>query len=248
MKNTFAILLFVSFLSFGNITAQTKCFQELLTESQYSPTIEKQSESNYSGNFSHGKKSAGLAMLYSFILPGMGELYAGNYNSGKFFTIADGALWITLAGMNAYGTNQMDNYIAFSKAFAGVTTNGKSDQFFADISGYNSVEDYNTRQLLDRNFEGTYNTATHYWKWQSADKRKEYKSTWTSSENAFNNIKFVAGALILNRVISMINAVRIVSAYNKSLNSKTTWNVSFGLDKFRETMPTSLTVNLNTSF
>jgi len=248
MKNTFVILLFVSFLLFGNLTAQTKCFQELLTESQYSPTIEKQSGSNYSDTFSRGKKSAGLAMLYSFILPGMGELYAGNYNSGKYFTIADGALWVALAGMNAYGTNQRNNYIAFSKAFADVTANGKSDQFFADIGGYNSVEDFNTRQLLDRNFEGTYSTVTHYWKWRSAEKRKEYKSTWTSSESAFNNIKFVAGALVLNRVISMINAIRIVSAYNKSLNPETAWNVSFGLDKFRETMPTSLTVNLSTSF
>ncbi len=248
MKNTIAILFFVSLLLSVKVSAQSKCFQELLTESQDCPKQDQNSVNNFTDNFSRDKKSAGLAMLYSFILPGMGELYAGNYRSGKYFTIADGALWVTLAGMNTYGSNQRDSYIAFSKSFAGVNTNGKSDQFFADIGGYNSVDDFNNQQLLDRNFEGTYSTKTHYWKWQSAGKRKEYKSTWTSSESTFNNIKFVAGALILNRVISVINAIRIVSAYNKSLNPEVGWNVSLGLDKFSETMPTSLNVNLSTSF
>jgi len=248
MKNTFAILLFVSLLLSGKINAQSKSFQELLTESKNCPVGENVIESNYADNFSRNKKSTGLAMLYSFILPGMGELYGGNYSSGKYFTIADGALWITLSGMSVYGSNQRNNYIAFAKSFAGISTEGKTDKFYADIGGYNSVDDFNNQQLLDRNFEGTYNTETYYWKWQSTEKRKEYKNTWTSSESAFNSIKFVAGALILNRVISVINAIRIVHAYNKSLNTELGWKVSLGLDKFAETMPTSLTVNLSTSF
>jgi hypothetical protein len=36
------------------------------------------------------RKSPALAILYSILLPGMGELYAGDYSSGKYFTIADG--------------------------------------------------------------------------------------------------------------------------------------------------------------
>jgi len=248
MKNILPILLFACLLSSYAVEAQTKSFQELITESQIYTNSEKNiSVSNFDDALPK-KKSAGLAALYSFLLPGMGELYAGNYSSGKYFTIADGALWLTLVGMNAYGSNQRDNYIAFSRAFGGVQPDGKSDKFYADITGYNSVDDFNDRQLLDRNFEGVYNTDTHYWKWQSTEKRKEYKSTWKSSENAFNNIKFVSGALILNRLISAINAIRIVTAYNKSLKTKLSWNVAFGLDKFSDTMPTSLTLNFNTSF
>lgn len=248
MKNIFPILLFVCLLTPFGVEAQTKSFQELLTESQNYNNIEKTLPTNNFSDVIPKKKKAGLAALYSFLLPGMGELYAGNYNSGKYFTIADGALWVTLIGMNAYGSNQRDNYIAFSSAFGGVNTSGKSDKFYADIAGYNSVDDFNDQQLLDRNFEDVYSTDTHYWKWQSAEKRKEYKSTWTSSENAFNNIKFVSGALILNRLISVINAIRIVTAHNKALKSKLSWNVSFGLDKFSDTMPTSLSLNFNTLF
>ena len=53
-----------------------------------------------------GKKNAGLAILYSLILPGMGELYAENYESGKYFTIADGVIWGFVAGFNIYGNRQ----------------------------------------------------------------------------------------------------------------------------------------------
>ena len=44
----------------------------------------------YSHNFQQNfhKKNLGLAILYSLLLPGMGELYTDAYSSGKYFTIA----------------------------------------------------------------------------------------------------------------------------------------------------------------
>lgn len=33
------------------------------------------------------KKSTGLAILYSLLIPGMGELYANSYSSGKFLLL-----------------------------------------------------------------------------------------------------------------------------------------------------------------
>ncbi len=40
------------------------------------------------------KKSVGLAAIYSLLLPGMGELYAEGFSSGKYFLIAEGVLWL----------------------------------------------------------------------------------------------------------------------------------------------------------
>src|ERR1039457_6180733 len=48
------------------------------------------------------RKSVFLAITYSILLPGMGELYAGNYASGKYFTIAEAVFWGTYIGMNQY--------------------------------------------------------------------------------------------------------------------------------------------------
>ena len=175
------------------------------------------------------KKSTGLAILYSVLLPGMGELYANSYESGKYFTIADAVSWGALAGFTVYGDRQRDNYLAFAKSFGGVNPDGKNDKYFADIGFYDDVESYNREQELNRDFQARYTGANNYWKWESDRKRKEYRNLWLSSENAKNNVRFAIGALILNRIISAINAVRLVSAYNKNLNKNLSWNVSFGV-------------------
>ncbi|OGU54739.1 MAG: hypothetical protein A2V66_13410 [Ignavibacteria bacterium RBG_13_36_8] len=172
------------------------------------------------------KKKTGLAILYSLLLPGMGELYAENYNSGMYFTIADGVLWGTLAGFNIYGNWQRDNYRAFAESHGNINLNEKTDTFFATIGDYLDVDEYNRIQELYRNFDEVYNTETHYWKWENNDQRREYRGMWTSSENAFNNIRFIVGGLILNRLISAINAARLTVAYNKKIEEKVSWNVS----------------------
>ena len=60
------------------------------------------------------KKNTGIAILYSLLLPGMGELYADAYDSGVYFTVADGVLWGTYIGMNVYGNWQKDRYISYA--------------------------------------------------------------------------------------------------------------------------------------
>ncbi|MFZ0455287.1 MAG: hypothetical protein WCE54_17670 [Ignavibacteriaceae bacterium] len=196
------------------------------------------------------KKNVGLAIIYSLLLPGMGELYAGSYSSGKYFTIAEGALWATYLGFNTYGSLQKDNYKSFAAANAGVNNNGKNSDYYANVGLYTSINEYNNTQAFDRNFTAMYNTEQYYWNWTNQD-RKTYRSMWLSSENAYNDLRFVVGAMILNRIISAINAVRLVSKYNKSVdesaNNGLNWNLSVGLLN-RLNVPSGLTVNLQTQF
>lgn len=192
------------------------------------------------------KKKPGLAIIYSLLLPGMGELYADNYSSGMYFTIADGVLWGTLIGFNTYGNWQKDNYKSFAESRGGVTLEGKDDTYFAIIGEYVDIDQYNTEQELNRYFEDIYNVNTHSWNWGTTATRKEYREMWSSSENAFNNIRFIAGALILNRLVSAINAVRMVVAYNNKLEETNNWNVSVNVTShFNEP---ALGVNFSTSF
>lgn len=192
------------------------------------------------------KKKAGLAIIYSLLLPGMGELYADNYSSGMYFTIADGVLWGTLIGFNTYGNWQKDNYKSFAESHGGVNLEGKDATYFAVIGEYVDIDQYNTEQELNRYFEDVYNVNTHYWNWGLTATRKEYREMWSSSENAFNNIRFIAGALILNRLISAINAARLVVAYNNELEDANNWNVSVNVtNHFNEP---AFGVNFSTSF
>lgn len=195
----------------------------------------------------NSKKSAGLAILYSLLLPGMGELYADSYSSGKYFTIAEGVLWGTYFGINTYGGWLKNSYQSFAESNGGVNLNGKDADYFANIGDYQSIDDYNNSQALDRNFDKMYNTNEYYWKWQSTNDRKAYKNKWVSSEQAYNDLRFVVGAMIVNRILSAINAVRLVSAYNKQLTTQTSWNLSMGISH-QVNLPTTVTLNFNQSF
>ena len=194
-----------------------------------------------------GKKSAGLAILYSLLLPGMGELYADSYSGGKYFTIADGILWGTYIGMSVYANNQEDNYKSYATANAKINPDGKDADYFATIGEYSNIDNYNDQKALERNFDQMYDKDNFFWKWQTTKERRTYRDMWSSSEQTFNDLRFVVGALIVNRIASAINAVRLVAAYNSRLEEELSWNVSMGL-RNHPNLPTSLELTFYTSF
>lgn len=181
------------------------------------------------------KKSRGLAVLYSLLMPGMGELYADNYSTGKYFTIADGIIWGVLSGFVIYGNNKEDDYKAYAQAYGHVNTNNKDDNYFGDIGVYENIDQFNTEKELNREFSAVYNVNSHYWSWADRSERKGYRAIWLSSENAKNNVRFAVGALFLNRVVSAIFAVRSVNAYNRRESSTMSWNVNFSVNQIQYT-------------
>jgi len=191
------------------------------------------------------KKSTGLAVLYSLLIPGMGELYADSYSSGKFFTITDGVLWGIYIGVNSSANWKKDKYQTFAVTNGGITKAGKTDKYYSIIGIYQNIDNYNNQKALERDFGAMLDKNKFYWNWQNNATRKQYRDMWSSSEQSFNDLKFIAGALIINRIASAINAVRLVSAYNKRQGKELTWNVSVGV-KRSITLPTSLTLNFQT--
>ncbi len=249
MKNFLALLLIITFIS-PFAFAQQKINKNLL---QLENSV-KESKQNYKKELNskllpenRSKKSAGLAILYSLLLPGMGELYADSYSSGKYFTIAEAALWGVYIGMNTYGNWQRDRYKEYAASNGGVNLSDKNSDYFATIGDYFSVYEYNNDQALNRDFNKMFDTESQYWLWKNNAERKTYRNMWVNSEQTFNNLRFVVGALIVNRIASAINAVRLVSAYNKRITEETSWNVSVGLSN-QQNLPTSLVFNFNTSF
>jgi hypothetical protein len=193
------------------------------------------------------KKSSGLAIVYSLLLPGMGELYADAYDSGVYFTVADGVLWGTYIGMNVYGNWQKDRYISYAQTNADITTENKDDDYYATISEYLSIDQYNDQKAFERNFDEMYNTEQYFWKWNTSEERKVYRDMWVSSEQTLNDVRFVVWGLLLNRVISAINAVRLVSRYNNNLSQEVGWNVSLGVQNLPDNT-SSYNINFITSF
>jgi hypothetical protein len=85
-------------------------------------------------------------------------------------------------------------------------------------------------------FDKMYNTQQNYWKWTGTD-RKTYRAMWTAGEQSHNNLRFVVGALVLNRIASAINAARIAAAYNKKASQELGWNISAGMSSIASLPP-----------
>ena len=166
------------------------------------------------------EKSGFLAVVYSLLLPGMGELYAGDFSKAKYNLVGDGVLWLTFAGLNLYGGYVRDDGRTFAVQHAGVNLSGKDDQYFVNIGNFLDISEYNQKKLRDRTLSSVYSedpNAGLLWKWDSDQNRQLFKDTRTFSDELFNGGRFVVLALVANRVWSAIHAAMLVSEYNDSL-------------------------------
>ncbi len=165
-----------------------------------------------------GKKSVGLAALYSLALPGMGELYAGSFSSGRYFLAAEGLLWLTYTVFQVRADALRDDSRAFAEAHAGILLQGKNDQYFVDIGNFLNIDEYNQKKLRDRDAEKVYDPALGYaWQWDSDASRLAFRDQRVASDNAYNNRKFVVAVVLVNHVASAINAARSAVMHNREL-------------------------------
>ena len=165
-----------------------------------------------------GHKAPGLAAVYSLLVPGMGELYAGDFSSGKYFLISEGALWLTYAAFEVYGDAVRSDARLYAATYAAVNPAGKSDQFYVDVGNFINTAAYNDKKLRDRTPSLVYDPGAGYgWQWGSDAERSTFRSLRVHSENMFNNKKFVGAAILVNHVASAINAARAAIAHNGAL-------------------------------
>ena len=155
------------------------------------------------------RKSVGKAALYSMLLPGWGEYYVGHKRKARVFFAIEALSWIGFAGFTIYGNWKENDYIRFAAERAGADLHGK-DQWFRDIVGfYDDIDQYNSfgrvydpdRPYLDDN-------RANHWRWQNQSDRAVYRHLKNRSHEAGRRAEFMIGLAILNRVASVIDAVR----------------------------------------
>lgn len=162
-------------------------------------------------------KSPGLALLASLAVPGLGELYAGRYDVGKYSTIAEVSLWIFYTAAEVYSGQVRNDAISYAKIYAGAEVAGKPDQFFVDIGNFLNTEDYNIKKIHDGDYELIYpNSLSYQWQWQSDADRARFKSLRIKADEYLNYGRYTAAVIILNHLVSAIDAARLAVNFNVS--------------------------------
>ena len=103
-----------------------------------------------------GEKSKGKALLLSFLLPGLGQRYAGSATKSKLFLGSEITFWLGYAGFQTYSDWRREEYASYAARYAGIDPDGKSDTYYTNIGNYDSIDEYNAATLRQRNLSEFY--------------------------------------------------------------------------------------------
>ena len=173
-------------------------------------------------------KNVFLAIGASALLPGMGEMYLGEKGLVKPFLWTDLALWVTTFSSYVIGERYLTSAHDYAVRHAGLTTSSKKVSLLntvgdfrsrSGVAGQNSSpdmdEDYNQSQLrsgkaIDEEFD-----ESIQWDWGSSDNPEtsdhidEFKGRMRHYRVSRIVFQASVGALVLNRVISVLDAIRV---------------------------------------
>jgi hypothetical protein len=170
---------------------------------------------------SSSKKSVLFAIIASLIVPGMGELYAGSFESGKYHLIAECGLWLTYAGFRVHSNWISQDAQMFAKEHADANFDNKDEKYAVNIGNFKSTSEYNETKSINREYDLIYFTDLHpdyIWNWDSDANRIYYKDRRIRSDQIKNDAKFIIGVVVVNHIISAFSAARKTVSYNKSIS------------------------------
>ncbi|MBD3298479.1 MAG: hypothetical protein GF341_07490 [candidate division Zixibacteria bacterium] len=167
------------------------------------------------------------AAVYSLLLPGAGQWYAGDKNRAGVFLAGEGVMWAAFAYFKTVQTAKQDDYEAYALANAGINPEGKDDDFYRILSFYNSREEYNSAgRIIDPSRPYYPNNEYWDWRWRSAADLEQYRDLRNQRAEARNRSRFALGALVVNRLLSAFDAWQVAKSVNRQARMEVTgWKV-----------------------
>jgi hypothetical protein len=149
------------------------------------------------------------AAAYSALLPGMGEYYVGHRGKAKYFFGIEAAVWISFFAYRTYGGWKKDDLIDYAAVHANASLEGKDDEFLDFVGFYDDIDQYNTfGRVYDVERPYLEDNADNHWRWQSDDDQAAYRHLKNQGREAYRRANFMLGLAVLNRIVSVIDAVR----------------------------------------
>ncbi len=186
----------------------------------------------------NSSRSLPLAIGASALLPGLGQYYLGETSYAKAYVWADAALWVATLGSYFFGEKQIASARSYASRYAGISNPPSSESFLNLMADYrsrggvefensnpDSDEDYNQAMLrAGKAIDADYPfDEAHTWDWGSSDNPETSKHmshyrdilrNYRISRIAF---QVSIGALVLNRVIAVLDVMRIYRSTSSDL-------------------------------
>ncbi|NNE46209.1 MAG: hypothetical protein HKN37_06080 [Rhodothermales bacterium] len=169
---------------------------------------------------SHRAPAAAAAM--SLVLPGLGQRYAngGSWNgAATVFALADVAVWLGLYETVRTRNNRIDTYEALAVSRARADVDGKDRTFFLNLATFRSSDEYLEVQLRNRAWDQLdyVSDPSFQWEWEDEEGFLSFRDLRGDSESLGRRKSALIAALVANRIVSALVAVRAASRSNKNL-------------------------------
>lgn len=200
-----ATALFVAFALFGPADCQVVVQEGVSTD-----TVDLFAKS------SKPQKSMVLAMCASIVLPGLGQQYLGDNTKALAYYSAEALFIVGAVFCSHYSRTVFDNAKAFAWDHAEAQGGaGANDQYWQNVADYDESDGYNQSLSLGYNKEAEliyrsqaqdYLTSNLQWHWDDTSNRTIYGGMLQQSMGWQVASSFFIGAMVLNRLVSFIDA------------------------------------------
>ncbi len=164
------------------------------------------------------RKSLGKAILYSALVPGGGEWYVGHKTKAKLFMAAEAGIWIGFSAFLIQKNWKRDELVLYGNEHANAQLEGRDDEFLDLVGFYDSIDEYNTLgRATDPERPYLADTPENHWRWDSDGSIEAFKYIKNDYREAKRRSQFMLGLAVVNRVISIVDAIRDVRRHNSRI-------------------------------
>jgi hypothetical protein len=174
-----------------------------------------------------GDLSVSRAVLYSLLLPGLGDWYAGHRDRATAFFLVDAAVWTTFIVFRVQGNQREDAYQQYASSLAGIGSTNHSDDFYSLVGQYNSSDAYEADFKKEHRIDLWPNVSSsamdsYYvenrvadfeeWAWRSWEDRVDYREMRSASKLSYRRSGYILALAVANRVVASIFAYHAVKS------------------------------------
>lgn len=217
MKIVLQIILFIAIIAFS---AAPLYSQVVVEETITTDTVDIFAKSEKG---QEGRRFPKLAMLMNLVLPGLGHQYLGDEKKAMVYFSTEALLVFGMVFSESYSRKMYRNSKSYAWRYAGTKcTKDPEDEYWKIIGSkyYMSYMEFNDEMELINEMDMKYVEPDELWYWESEYYQENYREMRKTATSLHVVSSFFLGAMILNRVVSFIDA-RIASKNN---TYQTGWN------------------------
>jgi hypothetical protein len=186
------------------------------------------------------------AMLYSLLLPGLGQQVSGRDERARVFFGVEAAIWTSFVAFRLQGDARKDRYIEFAEFAGGIDPSGKGDDYWRTVASFErsdpgpgSANELIKRQARvlypgdkaaqDRYFDENGYFGDEAWDWQNADNLARFQDLRGKSLDSYDRAEYSIALALVHRLVSVIDAARVAGQVNKSLAQQQKSPEGFGM-------------------